>query len=67
HGTYVDLPPHLEERREDILAHLKPLDTDSKQENLENMPIHDTILEECVIRRQNFGRRFTYNLFCKTW
>ncbi|QNK19113.1 Putative ring-cleaving dioxygenase MhqA [Listeria monocytogenes] len=28
HGTYVDLPPHLEERREDILAHLKPLDTD---------------------------------------
>lgn len=31
------------------------------------MPIHDTILEECVIRRQNFGRGFTNDLFCKTW
>ncbi len=31
------------------------------------MPIHDTILEECVIRRQNFGRGFTNDLFCKAW
>ncbi|MBA5735122.1 ring-cleaving dioxygenase, partial [Escherichia coli] len=28
HGTYVDLPQHLENRREDILDLLKPLDTD---------------------------------------
>ncbi|RAM11978.1 ring-cleaving dioxygenase, partial [Listeria ivanovii] len=27
-GTYVDLPPHLEDRREEILTHLQPLDTD---------------------------------------
>ncbi|WP_167628852.1 ring-cleaving dioxygenase [Listeria valentina] len=28
HGTYVELPPKLEARREEILGHLSPLDTD---------------------------------------
>ncbi|MEN2665855.1 ring-cleaving dioxygenase [Listeria aquatica] len=28
HGTYVELPPKLEARRDEILEHLSPLDTD---------------------------------------
>lgn len=28
HGEYVELPPKLEPRREEILEHLSPLDTD---------------------------------------